>query len=366
MDFGIFNVMQQRHRSKTSKEVVDDALYLTRAAEELGFSRAWFAEHHFSNYSLCPSPLMLIAHVAARTTAIRLGTAVVVPPLYMPARLIAEIAMADELSEGRLDLGIGLGYQHYEFERFGIALDEKVERTLEMLDMIELGLGRPHFSYDGTYYSLPQTAISIRPVQQPHPPIWLASNDPRALRRAARKGYTPIFSSRFATADELGPMRGRVEQVFAAEGRSSASIPIGVLSYCFVGETREEVQRYCENARYQQRISRSLRHRRETVVDDYWVQEKPFEGEPTLEEIERNIMAGDPETVTTRLVTLIREIRPTHVTFYFQVGDIERDLAARSMERFVRDVVPGVERAFGRPLGDINPTSLSRSGEAAD
>ena len=107
MDFGIFNVMQQRERTKTSKEVTGDALYLTRAAEEMGMTRAWYAEHHFSNYSLCPSPLMLIAHAAAITKTIRLGTAVVVPPLYMPTRLLGEIAMADELSDGRLDLGVG-------------------------------------------------------------------------------------------------------------------------------------------------------------------------------------------------------------------------------------------------------------------
>ena len=98
MDFGIFNLMQQRGANVTSAELVDDAIRHTRIAESLGFGRAWFAEHHFSNYSLCPSPLMMVAHAAAVTERIRLGTAVIVAPLHMPARLLGEIGLADSFS----------------------------------------------------------------------------------------------------------------------------------------------------------------------------------------------------------------------------------------------------------------------------
>ncbi|MDP6388945.1 MAG: LLM class flavin-dependent oxidoreductase [Alphaproteobacteria bacterium] len=364
MDFGIFNVMQQRERTTTSKEVTGDALYLTRAAEEMGLTRAWYAEHHFSNYSLCPSPLMLIAHAAAITETIRLGTAVVVPPLYMPTRLLGEIAMADELSDGRLDLGVGFGYQRYEFERFGVELDEKMDRTHELLDMIELGLGQPHFSYDGKYYKQQKTAINIRPVQQPHPPIWLATTDPKSIERTAEKGYAAFCSSRFANTKELAPMREHVDESFRAAGRDPDAMTLGVLSYCFVGETKAEVENYCDNARYQQRLARSLRARRETILDDYWVEEKPFENEPSLDEIQDNIMAGDVETVTRRAVTLLREIRPTHLTCYFQVGGIDRDTARRSMERFLEDVVPGIEREFGCPIAEINVPQAAESAAA--
>src|SRR3954462_15517696 len=102
MDFGIFNIMQQRDPAKSAKQVFDEAIEQTIVAEQLGFGHAWDAEHHFSNYSLCPSPLMMCAHMAGRTGRIRLGTAVVVAPLYMPARLLTEIGMVDTLSNGRL------------------------------------------------------------------------------------------------------------------------------------------------------------------------------------------------------------------------------------------------------------------------
>jgi alkanesulfonate monooxygenase SsuD/methylene tetrahydromethanopterin reductase-like flavin-dependent oxidoreductase (luciferase family) len=120
MEFGIFNLMGSRSPEKQTAEVFAEVAEQTRLADELGYAIAWFAEHHFSNYCLCASPLMIIAHCASITKKIRLGTAVVVLPLYNPARLAAEIATADALSNGRLMLGVGAGYQPYEFERFGV------------------------------------------------------------------------------------------------------------------------------------------------------------------------------------------------------------------------------------------------------
>ena len=117
MDFGVFNLLQHRNRAKAPHEILREAMEHTVLAEQLGFSRAWFAEHHFSNYSLCPSPLLLCSQAAALTKTIRVGTAVLILPLHTPARLIAEIALVDAMSNGRLDVGVGSGYQHYEFER---------------------------------------------------------------------------------------------------------------------------------------------------------------------------------------------------------------------------------------------------------
>src|SRR5260370_37645855 len=108
--------MCAREADKSSAPVFAEVAEQTRLADQPGYASAWFAEHHFSNYCLCASPLMLVAHCHSITKKIRLGTAVVVLPLYNPARLAAEIATADALSNGRLMLGIGGGYQPYEFE----------------------------------------------------------------------------------------------------------------------------------------------------------------------------------------------------------------------------------------------------------
>ena len=129
-----------------SAELVDDAIRHTRIAESLGFGRAWFAEHHFSNYSLCPSPLMMVAHAAAATERIRLGTAVIVAPLHTPARLLGEIGLADSLSGGRLDLGIGNGYQHFESAKAIHSMELWTERVVPM---VERALGVPIGEIEG-------------------------------------------------------------------------------------------------------------------------------------------------------------------------------------------------------------------------
>ncbi len=354
MDFGIFNLTQQRHRTISSREVIDTAMAQTVLAEELGFSRAWFVEHHFSNYSICGSPLMLATYAAAKTSRIRLGSAVIVAGLHTPARLLTEIATLDTLSDGRLDVGLGSGYQEFEFERFGVDMAGRQQRLLEMLDMLRLGLTRPVFEYQGAYYRQLPTAISVRPVQQPMPPIWLAGHDPVLHRRCAREGHTPFIPSRFADVEGLKPLRRLIDDAWTAEGKDPAAAPLGLLSFCHVTDSRADSLHYVDCARYQHRISMSLRNRKETVVEDYWVDEKPFDDEPPIEQMARNLAVGDPDTVAERLLHQIRIVRPTHIAFYFQVGDMDRAKVMRSMERFMGEVVPRLEKALGRPIGEVN------------
>lgn len=354
MDFGVFNLLQQRDKSKISRTIIDETIAQTKLAEKLGFAHAWFAEHHFSNYSLCPSPLTMAAYAAGVTENIRLGSAVIVPPLHMPARLIAEIAMVDSLSNGRLDVGVGSGYQTYEFERFGVDIDDRKAMTNEMLDMIELGLSNPNFSYDGEFYTQPATAINVRPVQKPYPPIWNASKDAESVGRAARKGYNQFFSSRFASLEELVPVRKFMDETFLANGRDPDTMRLGLLSYCCINDDPSVIGDYIENCRFQQRIARSLRERRENMEDDYWVEEAPFDAEPTLEEAAGHVLAGNVETVTERAVAIIKEVRPSHMTFYFQVGGVAHEVAAHSMERWVGEVMPSIEKAMGIPINAIN------------
>jgi alkanesulfonate monooxygenase SsuD/methylene tetrahydromethanopterin reductase-like flavin-dependent oxidoreductase (luciferase family) len=185
MEFGIFNLMGSREADKPTAQVFGEVAEQTRLADELGYTVAWFAEHHFSNYCLCASPLMMVAHCAAITRTIRLGTAVVVLPLYNPARLAAEIATADALSNGRLMLGVGAGYQPYEFERFGVDIARNLEMTDEFCDVLDLAFRHDFFRYDGKHYRMPETHIPARPVQNPLP-IYVAGHTPAMFRAAAR------------------------------------------------------------------------------------------------------------------------------------------------------------------------------------
>src|SRR5437588_1634756 len=217
MEFGIFNLMGAREPEKTAAEVFAEVAEQTRLADELGYSIAWFAEHHFSNYCLCASPLMMVAHCASITGKIRLGTAVLVLPLYNPARLAAEIATADALSNGRLSLGIGAGYQPYEFERFGVDLKQNLEMTEEFAEILDLALTRDFFSYNGKHYKLPETHIPARTVQNPLP-IYVAGHTQAMFRAAARRGYRVLSSGRVGGAQLLAEQYADIVAAFAAEG----------------------------------------------------------------------------------------------------------------------------------------------------
>ena len=344
MDFGIFILMQQRNKHKTSYQILRDAVEQTRVADELGFGGAWFAEHHFSNYGMCSSPLTMIAHCAAVTKKIRLGTGIVVAPLYTPARLIADVAMVDQLSDGRLNLGIGSGYQHFEFERFGVTLESSKQRTLEMLDMLELGLREPKFAYDGQFYKQPESAISQRAVQQPMPPLWVTSVDPTFLARAMREDHHVFVSGGDGGIEKLQDTRALIDKVALGVDKDPAKVKVGLLRAAYASDNKADVDRYLDCARYQRRVALSLKRRTATIASDYQVAETMVDGEPTLDEMRALLPVGSVDTVIERVVNEIRTIKPVHYCFQTQMGDFDHPTMLKHLELWAKVIIPAVQK----------------------
>src|SRR5712675_97852 len=345
MEFGIFNLMGSRDPEKPTAEIFAEVAEQTRLADELGYAIAWFAEHHFSNYCLCASPLMMVAHCASITKSIRLGTAVVVLPLYNPARLAAEIATADALSNGRLMLGIGAGYQPYEFERFGVDLKQNLEMTEEFSEILDLALNQDFFSYQGKHYQLPETHIPARTVQNPLP-IYVAGHTQAMFRAAARRGYRVLSSGRVGGAQLLAEQYADIVAAFAAEGVPIERAHVTVNRFAHITDSKEAGLRFAENARYQSRLASSLR-RREEVMQGTVLVDKPFPDEPPLEQIHNDLLIGDVETVAEKLVGEISATHPVHMCFSFKIGATPHKAAMRSMELMMSEVRPRVERAVG-------------------
>jgi alkanesulfonate monooxygenase SsuD/methylene tetrahydromethanopterin reductase-like flavin-dependent oxidoreductase (luciferase family) len=346
MEFGIFNLMGAREADRSAAQVFAEVSEQTRLADELGYTIAWFAEHHFSNYCLCASPLMMVAHCAGITRKIRLGTAVVVLPLYNPARLAAEIATADALSQGRLMLGVGAGYQPYEFERFGVDIKDNLEMTEEFCEILDLAFSRDFFSYDGKHYRMPETHIPARPVQQPIP-TYVAGHTQAMFRAAARHGYRVLSSGRVGGAKLLAEQYADIAAAFTAEKVPLADAHITVNRFCHITGSREEGMRFAENARYQSRLASSLRRRQEVMQGTVLV-DVPFPDEPPLEQIYDDLLIGDVDTVAEKLAGEIRATHPEHICFSFKVGNTPHNAAMRSMELMIGEVKPRVERALGR------------------
>jgi alkanesulfonate monooxygenase SsuD/methylene tetrahydromethanopterin reductase-like flavin-dependent oxidoreductase (luciferase family) len=227
MHFGQFNLMGYRVPGTTTRTLVEQAAEQVRVADRAGLEIAWFAEHHFSNYCVCPSPLMMVARMAGETSHIRLGTAVLVIPLYNPVRLLAEIGMADAMCDGRLVLGVGSGYQPYEFERFGTDLAVSREQLEEFMDMLELAFTHETFSFDGRHFRCPDTHISAR-TGRGVPEVWIAGDNPLIHRMAARRGYVPMYTGRVLGADYLERMRPALAGRLPGRDRRARGVSPGV------------------------------------------------------------------------------------------------------------------------------------------
>src|SRR5213594_335621 len=222
MDFGLFFLMQ-RDDAWSERAVYDSALEQMLAAESLGYHSVWIAEHHFSDYGLCPAPPVLASFVAARTTTLRLGMGVSLLPLHHPVDLAEELATLDVVSGGRLDVGIGRGgtlqdYQTFRSERADARL--RIEEGIAL--MRQCWTGAP-FDFAGQFHSAERLHVRPRPVQRPHPPLYIAANSEDSVLSAARLGL-PTLSSFFVPLPELQKRHQVYRDAALAAGRSLSEI----------------------------------------------------------------------------------------------------------------------------------------------
>jgi len=159
-----------------------------RLARAVGFSSIWASQHYLSDPFTYFQPIPTLARIAAEARGMILGTGVLLLPMHHPVDLAEQLATLDVISDGRLVFGAGLGYRDVENRAFGHDPKERVGRFVEVLEAVErLWSGEP-VDYDGRHFKLQSTRISMRPIQSPRPPVWLAANGDAGVRRAARLG----------------------------------------------------------------------------------------------------------------------------------------------------------------------------------
>lgn len=341
MDFGTFLLMQSPS-ARSSQEIFARGVELAQAAETLGFRNVWLGEHHFSTYGYLSRPAQLATYIAARTTRLRVGTAVIVVPLHHPLIVAEEIATLDVLSGGRLDVGFGRGYQHYEFERLGLELEAGRKRWDESIDIIMLALeGRP-FSYHGKLFEFPETSVFPQPLQRPHPPIWTVAQSPYALEQAVRRGFN-VLTGGFGVPVEMLEQFGRLFDKVVEEIKPARRPSVGVQRAVYVTANEADAREAAEQARWNMRVTLSLRNHYERVEGGKAVA-VPAPDEPGIDELlERYLVMGTPEAVIRQIQRLRDALGNTQFNCSFWIGDMEQARVLRSMELFANEVMP----AFG-------------------
>jgi len=338
MDIGTFLLLQSPS-ARSPQEIYARGIEQAQAAETLGFRNVWLGEHHFSTYGYLSRPVQLATYIAAKTTRLRVGTAVIVVPLHHPLLIAEEIAMLDILSGGRCDIGLGRGYQRYEFERFGLELDTGGKRWDESIDILLKSFEGKPFSYDGKLFKIPETSVYPRPMQKPHPPIWITAQSPYAIEAAVRRGFN-VLTGGFGVPIERLAEFGKIFARVVEEAKPPKRPLVGVQRAVYVTKDPADARAAAEEARWNMRVTLSLRNNYERVENGNAIP-VPAPNEPSIDELlDRYLIIGTPDTCIRQIKRVQELVGISHFNCSFWFGDMAQARVLRSMELFAREVMP--------------------------
>ena len=342
MEFGIFCLMPRKDLARSGPRLIAEGLDQIVAAEQFGYDAVWLAEHHFSNYCVIPSPLHLAVAVAERTKRITIGTAVLVLPFYHGLRLAEDIALTDVLSGGRLRVGLGRGYQKYEFDRYGLSMEDSRSLFIENMEILRRALTQDSFSFEGKHYQIPETSLQLKPIQQPHPELWVAAHTRETIDYAVGHGHPMITTVSARPIEHASRVRQDYEDSLRAAGKSIETAKFGLQRYAFVANSRQEALEATRSVLWTYRIAEHSRNG--TIkVDNGIAAHQTVEHEPTEEQLYERLIFGDPETCIQKLQKDIDTVRPTHFSFTMAIGDLPHERVLESMRRFREEVLPYVK-----------------------
>ena len=220
MRFGLFGGPIRQANDTDDRDAYGRYIESVVEAESLGFYGTYLVEHHFTGRGQVSASLGLLTYLAGITSTIRLGTAVVVVPWHNPALLAEQAATLDLLSNGRLDLGLGRGYRDLEFDGFGVPRTEAMGRFEDTLAFLrQAWTTNERFTFDSDFWTLKDVLIEPKPIQQPHPPMWIGAASDASVRKAAAGGLR-LFLDQVSTFAEV-----RERLAVYREAQAEAGVP---------------------------------------------------------------------------------------------------------------------------------------------
>ena len=338
MKFGLF-LEWPNPTMRNWKTLFEEGVEQVQYSEELGFDYCLIAEHHFTNYGNSPAPLMQALYIGQRTRRIKIGTASVILPVWQPLRLAEELAVLDNLIDGRLMCGIGRGYQGYEMAGFGSDIDEsrgKFHETLEVL--LKAWTLDESFTYEGEHVRIDHpVTVFPKPRQKPHPPLWISGTSVESMQLAARLDMLPLSSSALG----MDGVRKQLASYIHARkdlGKPLQRPSLALQCMTHVAPTDEEAYEALPYVRWQTRAQRGLnRH----DVRNGSVDASPFEGEPDDEAFLDRLYFGSPDTVIEKF-RRAAGAGATHISNWMMFGGIEHEKLMRSIRLMGEQVIPAL------------------------
>lgn len=336
VSFGVFDWIDRGEQAV--HDLYEDRLRLAEEADRAGYFCYHLAEHHGTPLGMAPSPAVFLAAVASRTRRIRLGPLVFLLPLYEPLRLAEEVCMLDQLSGGRLELGVGRGVSPYELACFGVDPAGTRARFDEALAVLVAAMTNDRLTFAGGARCYRDVPLEMRPFQRPYPPLWYPTHNPQSIEYAARHGFHFVG---LGSARQLRAQMDLYRSIWAKHrgdaGRLNGHVDdpkLGTLRQVFVAEHDDEALAVAEAAhRSWYRSITKLWHDH----DDHSV-DALFDWKDGIEH--ETILVGSPARVRDQVARLLEQSGCNYMICAFVWGTLGRERAARSMALFAEHVMP--------------------------
>lgn len=339
MKFGLF-VNAQHPRSDDPVRRFRQCVEHARVARDTGFDAIAAGHHYVSPPYQSLQNLPLLARLAADTGTMDLVLAVTLLAMLNPVQIAEEVASLDVMSEGRVVFGVGIGYREEEFAAFGLDIRDRVPRMREGLDLIKRLWTEDEVTHQGRFFNLRQVTSTIRPVQRPYPPIWIAANADAAVKRTGRLGY-PWFINPHAALPTIERQWGLYKEALAAAGHGVPAARPMILEL-HVAPTHEEAvataRPYLE-AKY--------------AAYAAWGQDKALPGEDSFrvafDDLARDrFILGTPDQVIAQLEDRIARLDANYFIFRAGWPGMESWKVLKVLELMGSDVLPHFHRKYGR------------------
>lgn len=346
MKFGLFQSVQLPE-PKQQVRYYQDALEQVLRAEQLGYHSVWVTEHHFSRHGIVSATLSFLAYLAGVTKTMRLGTGVAVLPFHNPIQLAEQAATVDLLSGGRLDFGIGRGFQWGEFHKLNIPMDEASRRFEESMDVvIKAWTSEEPFDHAGEFWTFNDMTVHPRPVQNPYPPVWVAAASPTSVERVAHHDWNLLIGQ----GEPFTQVGEQVEIYRTALGEAGWHYDPGrvvVARPMYTAATEEQARRDTEAPfmwfkQTGQEVGAPPENRVELLPEEFWAYRTRFSRDVTFnydEMFENVALFGDPDQVADH-IQILRDSGVENLIFFINYGGIENRKVLDSLELFAKEVMP--------------------------
>ena len=335
MKFGVFDHVDDSGLPQADH--YETRLKLVEALDRLGFDSYHTAEHHGTNLGFAPSPSVYLSAVAQRTRRLKFGPLVYLPALYHPMRLAEEICMLDQMSRGRLQVGLGAGAVWIEQQIFGVEPASVPERYVEARDIILQALSSGEVNFKGKHYTFEGFPMVLKPYQQPHPPLWYGLGSPNSAIWCAANSVNVV--SMMGAGVARGPF-DRYKQEWESLGRPSKDLPVIALNrHIVVADTDEAALKIARPAYLKWRNSFSWLWDLKGVPFPF-----PYPETFDAHAAAGLSVAGSPATVRDMLARDVEAAGANGVLGHMVFGSMPYEDCLRSLELFAAEVMPALKK----------------------